>query len=164
MAKKTMVLIAVFAAVLVVGVGAAFGMNRMDRGEMHRGGMTGGGHMMNGTAMMTGGHMMAAWQSAGSTPSTIAGAREVTITAKDLSFTPAEVSVKPGEAINIAFHNADEMVHDFTIPSLGVHVVAQPGATATFGVTVASPGAYEFFCTVPGHAAAGMHGTITAAR
>jgi uncharacterized cupredoxin-like copper-binding protein len=55
------------------------------------------------------------------------------------------------------------MMHDFTIPSLGVHVVAQPGATVTFGVTFASPGAYEFFCTVPGHATAGMHGTITAA-
>ena len=163
MAKKTMVLIAVFAAVLVLGVGAAFGMNRMDRGAMHRGGMMGGGQMMNGSAMTTGGHTMQGWQSAGSTPSPIAGAREVTITAKDLSFTPAEVSVKPGEAINIAFHNADEMVHDFTIPSLGVHVVAQPGATVTFGVAVASPGSYEFFCTVPGHAAAGMHGTITAA-
>ena len=162
MAKKTMVLIAVFAAVLVLGVGAAFGMNRMDRGGMHQGGMMGGGHMMNDPGMMAGGHMMPAWQSASSTPSTIAGAREVTITAKDLSFTPAEVSAKPGEAINIAFHNADEMVHDFTIPSLGGHDVAQPDATVTFGVTIASPGAYQFLCTVPGHASAGMHGTISA--
>lgn len=163
MAKKTMVLIAVFAAVLVVGVGAAFGMNRMDRGDMGQGGMVDRGHMTHGPTMMAGGHMMAGWQSAGSTPSTVEGARAVTITAKDVSFTPAEVSVRPGEAINIAFHNADEMMHDFTIPSLGVHVVAQPGATVTFGVTFASPGAYEFFCTVPGHATAGMQGTITAA-
>jgi uncharacterized cupredoxin-like copper-binding protein len=106
--------------------------------------------------------MMHGGQSSGSVPAPITGAREVTVTADNFAFTPNTIAVKPGEAINVAFHNADDMMHDFTIPSLGLHVDAQPGETMTFGLHVSSAGTYEFMCTVPGHAAAGMHGTITA--
>jgi uncharacterized cupredoxin-like copper-binding protein len=35
------------------------------------------------------------------------------------------------------------------------------GTTATTGLTVARPGEYAYECTVPGHAAAGMTGTLT---
>lgn len=166
MTKKTMALVGVLAAVLVLGAGMAFGMSRMHGDEMGQGQSMMASHMgtgMMGGQMMGGQTMMHGGQGSGSVPAAIAGAREVTVTADNLAFTPNAISVKPGEAVNVAFHNADEMVHDFTIPSLGVHVDAQPGQTVTFGLQVATSGTYEFMCTVPGHAAAGMHGTITAA-
>ena len=39
--------------------------------------------------------------------------------------------------------------------------VAEPGETVTAGITVDTPGTYEFLCTVPGHADAGMRDTVT---
>ena len=37
-----------------------------------------------------------------------------------------------------------------------------PGKSATLKVTIAKAGTYEFLCTVPGHAAAGMKGLVKA--
>ena len=36
-----------------------------------------------------------------------------------------------------------------------------PGTKATLTVSLTKPGKYEYLCTVPGHAAAGMNGIIT---
>jgi len=55
--------------------------------------------------------------------------------------------------------------HNLTVASASGAVV---GATATFqgGTKVLAlnlkPGTYKFYCTVPGHRAAGMEGTLTA--
>jgi nitrite reductase (NO-forming) len=51
--------------------------------------------------------------------------------------------------------------HDFTVDELGVHVVVAPGETVEVTIPEdAAPGEYEFYCSVPGHAAAGMVGTL----
>jgi uncharacterized cupredoxin-like copper-binding protein len=42
-----------------------------------------------------------------------------------------------------------------------VKIEAQGGQTARGAFTIDTPGTYTFVCTVPGHAAAGMRGTIT---
>jgi uncharacterized cupredoxin-like copper-binding protein len=158
MTKKTIVMVGVLAAVLFLGVGMAFGMGRMDRTAWGQGQMMSGGLMVNGSHAMQGGQ----WSGSAPAPTAIAGARELTVTAKDLTFSPTTLSAKPGEAVNVVFRNADEMVHDFTVPMLGIHVAAQPGETVTFGMRITSAGSYEFWCSVPGHAAAGMRGTIMA--
>lgn len=41
-----------------------------------------------------------------------------------------------------------------------LHVYAAPGDTATVTFTPTVPGEYQFLCTVPGHAQAGMVGTL----
>ncbi len=43
-----------------------------------------------------------------------------------------------------------------------VKLEAQGGRTARGTFTIETPGTYPFVCTVPGHAAAGMTGTLTA--
>ena len=66
--------------------------------------------------------------------------------------------------MSISFTNAAPLEHNFTIASSSGAVV---GATPTFQggsktLTVSlKAGTYKFYCTVPGHRAAGMEGTLT---
>jgi len=68
-------------------------------------------------------------------------------------------STGEGGSIAVAVANHDLFWHTFTIDALHVNVDVPIGANrrATFN---ASPGRYEFYCRVPGHRAAGMHGTL----
>jgi uncharacterized cupredoxin-like copper-binding protein len=52
--------------------------------------------------------------------------------------------------------------HNIAIKGHGVNVkgkVVYPGGTSTV-TAVLKPGVYEFYCSVPGHEAAGMKGTL----
>ena len=65
-----------------------------------------------------------------------------------------------GEQVNLALDNAGQVFHDLAIEGLDVRLAADPGTIATGGLQVDQPGEYGFICTVPGHAAAGMRGTL----
>jgi len=56
---------------------------------------------------------------------------------------------------------SDDMLQDFTIDDLDAHVAADRGETAPGGLSAAEPGTYTYYCSVPGHRAAGMEGTLT---
>jgi len=81
-----------------------------------------------------------------------------------LKFMKSSLTAKAGN-VTVKFTNASSLPHNFTIASSGGAVV---GATPTFSgggtktVTVAlKPGTYTFYCSVDGHRAAGMQGTLT---
>jgi nitrite reductase (NO-forming) len=98
-----------------------------------------------------------------STPGTGAGAvlREISISAFDLGFDPATVDVaKPG-VYSVMFHNTGAVAHDLTFAD-GTKIAADAGEMATGTVTIPAGGT-TFICSVPGHAAAGMTGTVTVA-
>lgn len=126
--------------------------------------MMGGGYMV---PMAGGGHMGSmmgsGWTGSGSAPAAIEGAREVTVTASDLRFSPSTLALQVGEAVNLVVRDTDAIVHDFTVPALGIHVVVQPGQQVTTGLQPTAAGTYPFLCTVPGHAQAGMRGAIVVA-
>lgn len=88
------------------------------------------------------------------------GAREIAVTATDFAFDPDEIAAEAGEDLAIVL-TSEDMVHDFVIDELDVHVAADRGETATGGVTADEPGTYTYYCSVPGHRAAGMEGTMT---
>jgi uncharacterized cupredoxin-like copper-binding protein len=90
---------------------------------------------------------------------TVAGARTVEVSAKSFEFTPKEITVKAGEPVTIAL-KAQDILHDFTIDNPKVHVAASPGETGTGGLMIDKPGRYTFYCSVAGHRAAGMEGTV----
>ena len=90
-----------------------------------------------------------------------ADATVVDVTATDLAFDPTAITVDAGDRVNLRLVNRGQVFHDLTIPDLDVTLAAEPGETVTAGITVDTPGTYEFLCTVPGHADAGMRGTLT---
>jgi nitrite reductase (NO-forming) len=83
------------------------------------------------------------------------------IEAFDLGFTPAELTVPAPGRYAVMLMNTGQVAHDVTFPA-GEQAVAGPGASATVEVDVPAEG-LSFLCSIPGHAQAGMTGTIKVA-
>ncbi len=97
----------------------------------------------------------------GSGPAAIPGATEVRIQAANFSFTPNEVRLPKNADVNLTFTSAGTgVVHDFTVPGLGLHVAANPGETKTIGLRGLAAGRYDAVCSVPGHADLGMRAIV----
>lgn len=126
-------------------------------------GMMGAGHMgpgMMGPGMMGPGRMgFGASQPAATA---IPGATEVRVQAANFAFTPREIRLPKGADVNLTLVNpaANGVVHDLTVPALGIHVVANAGETRTVGLRGLAAGRYDAHCSVPGHADAGMRMTV----
>jgi uncharacterized cupredoxin-like copper-binding protein len=94
------------------------------------------------------------------------GSQQVTLTVgNSMQFVPGSIVVRAGEPVDLALRNGGGIPHDFSLTEATaspVKVEAQGGQTARAAFTIDTPGSYEFVCSVPGHAAAGMRGTITA--
>lgn len=105
------------------------------------------------------GHM--GWSTAsGGADRPVAGARDIQVVATDLAFEPRVVEIRAGEPVNITLANDGAVFHDLSIPQLGFVLDADPGQQVSGSLTVDEPGSYEFECGVPGHADAGMRGTL----
>jgi uncharacterized cupredoxin-like copper-binding protein len=111
------------------------------------------------------------------------GPKEITVGVKDeFNFDPNTFTAKAGEEVNVTFNNTGTIPHSFVILNSGVmaedmagmseeeeHELlvmemhdAEPGETGSETFTAPSePGEYTFICAVPGHAEAGMTGTLT---
>lgn len=86
---------------------------------------------------------------------------EVTVTATEFAFEPANIEVPAGVPVTIVLVNSGVIEHDFSIDALGLTIHADPGETVRETVNFAA-GTYEVHCTVPGHHEAGMEGTLVA--
>jgi len=73
-----------------------------------------------------------------------------------LAFSPATLSVKQGDTIEI--DDVSSISHTFTIDGQGVDVVNEGGQKQTLSITLA-PGTYTFICRF--HVSSGMQGTLT---
>jgi uncharacterized cupredoxin-like copper-binding protein len=79
-----------------------------------------------------------------------------------LRFTTKDLSAKAG-SVTINFANASPLPHNLTIAQGTKLLGATPtfqGATKTLTLNL-QPGTYTFYCSVPGHRAAGMEGKLT---
>lgn len=84
-----------------------------------------------------------------------------TITAGNLHFAPDTISVKAGDHVRLTVVNQD-VFHTLTIDELGVSCNLPAGQTTTCDFTASQGGTFAFYCAVPGHKDAGMHGTLKA--
>jgi len=91
---------------------------------------------------------------------------EVTITMKNMKFTPAKVTVRQGT--KVTFVNQDVLIHDAMQVSVQEFGKAEPGFDTkevmpgkSFTVTLDKPGVYPILCSQAAHFTAGMIGTIT---
>jgi uncharacterized cupredoxin-like copper-binding protein len=90
---------------------------------------------------------------------------------KEFGFTLSPKTAPHG-AITFTVTNNGQLPHDFQLcskPSSSASATSctgkktaliSPGASAKLTVAVAKAGSYEYLCTVPGHAAAGMKGLL----
>ncbi len=109
---------------------------------------------------------------------------EIKVTTDDsFKYSPATVTVKAGQEVQLTFENSASVEHSFNILKLGeelehvleeahdeealheelvfeMHEVAA-GQSATESFTAPTePGDYTFFCAIPGHAEAGEVGVL----
>ncbi|MDX1534902.1 MAG: plastocyanin/azurin family copper-binding protein [Thermoplasmata archaeon] len=121
---------------------------------------------------------------AGSSPQVL-GQTNVTITMRDsLAFEPGTFTVEPGATVSLTIMNAGALEHTFTLfgqvdanvpvgnfndllayynaNSELVDMNLNGGTQDTASFTAPSAeGVYTFVCMIAGHAAGGMHGTMT---
>jgi uncharacterized cupredoxin-like copper-binding protein len=93
-------------------------------------------------------------------PSPVAGAREITVVADDFSFEPSTIELTAGEEVSLTVRNRGQLYHDFVIEERGFTLQVEAGSVAGGGLRIDTPGSYPFRCSVPGHADAGMTGSI----
>jgi uncharacterized cupredoxin-like copper-binding protein len=99
----------------------------------------------------------------------------ITVTAgkpSELAFKLSKTSLIPAGTVTFKIVNAGKIAHSFKIcmkPSANANAnscqgkvtpILQPGKSSALTVTLTRVGTYEFLCTYPGHASAGMKGLI----
>ncbi len=89
------------------------------------------------------------------------GATQLAVIARDTRYEPADLSIRAGRTAVLAFRNDDPVFHDWEVAGLAnVDAGARPGQTQRIRFRIDEPGTYRITCTVPGHADAGMTGTL----
>ena len=116
--------------------------------------------------------LLAAIPALASSTKTVTTAVNVTVNkSNDFKFVVSKTTVPHG-TVKFTFTNNGQLPHDFKVCSSNkggtatsctgkVTPMVTPGTKATLTVSLTKPGKYEYLCTVPGHAAAGMKGLIT---
>jgi nitrite reductase (NO-forming) len=106
----------------------------------------------------------------------------VTITMKEFAFEPAQISARVGQPVKLTFVNQGTLLHDFTsldamveamnadqgaehsmddmMDDAALHMAVDVGHSESLEFMPTQAGTYTFFCTVEGHQAAGMTGTL----
>ncbi|MFQ5761934.1 MAG: plastocyanin/azurin family copper-binding protein [Candidatus Bathyarchaeia archaeon] len=72
------------------------------------------------------------------------------------------IEVHAGDIVKITLVNGDGVEHDIVIDALGLHSshVREKGESTVVIFTAEKAGAFEYYCSVPGHKEAGMVGQI----
>jgi uncharacterized cupredoxin-like copper-binding protein len=90
-----------------------------------------------------------------------AASTALSFTAGDLFFDPKEATIVANTDVQVTVQNNGALAHDWVVQdqNQGTELL-NPGDGATINVNLPA-GTYTFICTVPGHAEAGMTGTLT---
>jgi uncharacterized cupredoxin-like copper-binding protein len=96
------------------------------------------------------------------TPEATRPTQDVTVVATEMAFTPATFELTAGQPVKLTLKNDGAVPHNWQaeLGSEKILVIAQPGQSASTTFTPRVPGTYRTLCTIPGHAQAGMVGTL----
>lgn len=87
-------------------------------------------------------------------------AEEVTVEMVAIDFNPNEFTIPANTDVLVHLPNLGQIVHNFNIDPLDVHSGDVPPGGETTVTLNAEAGDYEYYCSIPGHRAAGMVGTV----
>lgn len=86
------------------------------------------------------------------------GAVEIVTT--EFAFSLPNFSIQAGEPVMISLRNVGALTHNLVVEGLEFKVEAEAAQTETKQLVISEPGTYRILCDIPGHAEAGMTGTI----
>jgi uncharacterized cupredoxin-like copper-binding protein len=89
---------------------------------------------------------------------TAGGATSVKVTGKEYKFILSTKTVRHG-SVTFKFKNAGKLTHDFKIAGKATKTITKGKSAAPLTVKL-KKGTYKYICTIPGHAAKGMKGTL----
>ena len=87
-----------------------------------------------------------------------AASADLVVSVKNTKYSTTHLKGANGE-LAIRMTNHDLFWHTMTIDGLGVDMHVPVGATRRVHFR-ARAGRYEYYCRIPGHKSAGMHGTL----
>ncbi len=106
-----------------------------------------------------------------------AATSDLEVEATDFAFSPSSATIVAGEASEVTLDNAGVVEHNYSVVQAGTTIenedeisddlIIAEVATIAAGETGSSSftldaDEYQVICTIPGHLAAGMEGTLTA--
>jgi uncharacterized cupredoxin-like copper-binding protein len=88
-----------------------------------------------------------------------------TITLTEFQIKPKGVTFQAGQPVTVTIVNSGKVEHnlklDPAVTDTPLPEVLKPGERATVSFTPKTTGTFQYACTIPGHAPAGMTGSIT---
>lgn len=86
--------------------------------------------------------------------------KNFTVVGTDYSFSPAAISVKKGDTVNITFTSNDGY-HDLMVDGYNVSTErVNTNGKATVSFVADKAGSFSYYCTVGSHRDKGMNGTL----
>lgn len=94
-------------------------------------------------------------------PPALLEVKEITVVGAEMFFSPSTVTVQAGQQVKINFQNEGSTIHNLIIEGLGISTkTIGDGQIDVIEFTAPTSGTYAIFCSVPGHRAAGMEGSL----
>ena len=88
------------------------------------------------------------------------GAAELLVVTTEFAFAPDRLELASGSPVNLRLRNDGALPHDLTIEGTDFSLLVGPGETAVALLPRLTAGEYRYFCSIAGHAEAGMTGTL----
>ena len=92
-------------------------------------------------------------------PAPVSQPNDLRVQIRSTAFSTRRLEANAGE-VGIYVHNHDLFWHTFTVTGTGVNLTLPDGSARRITVNLV-PGRYRYYCRIPGHAQAGMSGTLT---
>ncbi len=89
-----------------------------------------------------------------------AGAPSVTIDMSEFMFSPSDFAIPANTDVTVTVTNSGVLPHNFALDAAGIRLPDVPIGTSTDFSLNLPPGNYPITCTVRGHVAYGMKGTL----
>lgn len=83
-------------------------------------------------------------------------------TATEFAYSPRELAAPAGQRVRLTLKNDGVQPHNFVIEDVALRSAEVSGKKSLVVQFVApqQPGRFPFYCSVPGHCASGMEGTL----
>jgi uncharacterized cupredoxin-like copper-binding protein len=83
------------------------------------------------------------------------------VTVDDMRFVESSLHMKNGQILGLVIVNPADVAHSFDLDRLDIHALLPANSTTAVVIHPRGAGTLSFYCSVHGHRAAGMVGTIT---